>query len=387
MKRRLISACTICALISSILLTSCLSSEQKQIANEKESISKAIAEEYLKENYGSGFIKNLSCITYTPENSALKSPKASKYVRATASVDNKDFFILVDTDSSKCLDNYNSDKIHSDIQRLAEDIMPEAEVAGIEVDINSKSVSELNEVDYEGYFNYSDKTMKEILQNGGYSIDVTLKYIDSDADFSLINDEPFFEDSSFKNDISLKFLNYRDKERFNISSSDYDISYSVKDIFTSVRKAGSQSISDSYHKFDSVSFDDFEIIWEPEKLELSFIDAEQEEDVMSEDYADYVFTAKNESGVKIYYSKLDPTIESMKIDFYFSNKNAGSYAAISDPLNVYNKHTIWEINKSSDPTYKVFEFNHDSGMLYAGIYNGEKNNKLSNLVNGFNGKK
>ncbi len=388
MKRRLISACVSGVLLTSLLLTSCLSSEQKQIANEKESVSKTIAEEYLKSNYDGGTIKNLKCLTYTPKDSALRIPKASSYVRASANTNDKDFYILIDTDSKKCLDNYNVPAVKDEIAELASNLLAGDPPENISVGIIPKSVPDtLNLGDYEGYLENGAKSLDDIMSDGGYSIDVIAQYYDSHADFSSIDTSEFFKRNTGENDMNLTYINYRDKEHLDVAPDDGGFSYRVNAMFSSTYSGDPDSPENVYVKFEHRELDDAEVVWDSTRLALEFSETEPEEDISSEKYKNHTFSPVGDSSVLINYEKLVDDDEPVSIDLYFYPKNSGNYGVMTDNLNPYNRNTVWQLNKSNnEPIYEEFSFDHYAGNLVLGMYTASENN-IADIVGGLSGQK
>ncbi len=388
MKGRLISACVAGALLISLIFTSCLSSEQKQIANEKESVSKTIAEEYLKSTYKGGTIKNLKCLTYTPKDSALKIPKASSYVRASANTNDRDFYILIDTDSKKCLDNYNVPAIKEEIAELASNLLKGDPPENISVGIIPKSVPDtLNLGDYEGYLENGAKSLDDVMADGGYSIDVIAQYYDSHADFSSIDASGLFEENTGKNDMNLTYINYRDKKHLDVAPDDGGFSYRVYDMFSSTYSGDLDSPENNYIRFEHRELDDVEVVWDSTRLALEFDETIPEDDISNGEYKNYTFSPVKDSSTFIKYQRLVDDGEPVVIDLYFYPETGGKYGVMTDSLNPYNKNTIWKINRSNnEPIYQEFSFDHDSGNLVLGIYNGSENN-IAGIVGGLSGQK
>lgn len=389
MKKRLLSTSLIFFLCASMLTgCSCLSSEQQQIAKENESVSKTIAEEYLKSNYNGGTVNNLSCITYTPKESVVGSQKASSYVRASATANDKDFYILVDTESKECLDNYNADNVKEIITQRAAAILPNSEAADITAKIYPKSVSDnLRDKDYEGYLNAEDKTADDIFKSGNYSIDVTCSYINDSADFSAINPEGFLPDGSNMDSVTLSFLNYKDESRYRSGGED---SYKLNDSFVTAYGNGSQTPVSEYHSYSSFKNSNVEIAWDSTKIDVQVSESldTPEEQLFHEDYQDLAFTPKTDKLLNINYTLLEASQGSGELYFYFDGGNYGDYGILTDSQNTYNPNTIFEINGSkSGYTYAPFSFSHSSGSFSLAIYKGEKSSDLAGIVNGFGGPK
>lgn len=385
MKKRLLSTSLIFFLCALMLIgCSCLSSEQQQIAKENESVSKTIAEEYLKSNYKGGTVNNLSCITYTPKESVIGSQKASSYVRASATANDKDFYILIDTESKECLDNYNEDDVKEIISQRAAAVLPNSQAVDITAKIYPKSVSDdLRDKDYEGYLNSEDKTADDIFKSGNYSIDVICSYINDSADFSAISPESFLPDGSKMGSVTLSFLNYRDEARYHSGGED---SYKLKDSFVATYSDGAQNPISEYHAYSSFKNDDVEIAWDSTKIDVNISEGSNkaEEQIYHEDYQDLVFTPKNENLLNIDYTLLEASQGNGELYFYFDGNNYGDYGILTDNQNTYSPNSIFEINGSkSGYTYYPFSFSHNNGKFSLAIYKGEKSSYLSGIVNGF----
>lgn len=386
MKKRFLLTSLACILTASVLFgCSCLSNEQQQIAKENESVSKTIAEEYLKSNYNGGTLNSLSCITYTPKESTLGSRKASSYVRASATANDKNFYILVNTDSKECLDNYNSEDVKELIKQRAADVLPNSTPADITVEIFADNVpDDINTNDYEGYIDIDDKSAEDILTSGNYSVNATCSYIADTADFTAINTSSFLPENSKFGSVTLTYRNYKSEERFRTGGND---SYTLSDSFVSVF-TGSSQVKNEYKAYESIETDDVEIAWEPDKIELTVQDSTElpEQEVKNEDYENLVFKLKSSKAIEIQYNLLDGANGTGNIDFYFSGNNYGCYGILNDKQNIYNKNTIMEIKDSrSGVNFVPFTFSHSEGTFTLAIYNSEENNAISEIVNGLGG--
>lgn len=389
MKKRFISTSLIFILCTTALFgCSCLSTEQQQIAKENESVSKTIAEEYLKSNYDGGTVNSLNCITYTPKESALGSRKASSYVRASATANDKNFYILVNTESKECLDNYNAEDVKEIIKQRAAAILPDSEPVDITAEIYPNSVSEdLQGNDYEGYLDVSDKTAEDIFLSGNYSINVTCSYVDDEADFSAIDTSGFLPEDSTLNNVTLSYLNYKNEARFRNGGED---SYKLNDSFVSTFTDSSESPVNEYHSYSSFTNDDVEIAWDTTKIDLQVTKSSDspEEEIVNEDYQNLIFKPKSNTALEIKYTLLDAADGTGELEFYFDGTNYGDYGILTDKQNIFNPNTIFEINASkSGYTYVPFTFSHSDGTFTLAIYKGEESNDLVDLVNGLGSQK
>ncbi|MCQ4022785.1 MULTISPECIES: hypothetical protein [unclassified Ruminococcus] len=385
MKKRFILTSLAFILTASTLFgCSCMSNEQNKIAKENESVSKTIAEEYLKSNYENGTVNSLSCITYTPKESALGSRKASNYVRASATVNDKNFYILVNTDSKQCLDNYNSDDVKEMIKQRAAAALPNSTPADITAEIFANIVpDDINGNDYEGYLSITDKTADDILTSGNYSVNVTCSYIDDTADFSAIDTSSFLPQNAKFGSVTLTYLNYKDEARFR---SGGNASYTLNDSFTSSFDGSSGQPQNEYKAYTSISVDDVEIAWDSTKLDLTVGKADDtpEPEIKNEDYPNLVFKPKSDNAIEINYKLLDKAEGVGDIDFYFDGTLYGSYGILNDSQNILNPNTVMEINETrSGVNFVPFTFAHDEGSFTLAIYTGEESNTLSELVSGF----
>lgn len=388
MKKRFIATSLIFVLCTVTFFgCSCLSTEQQQIAKENESVSKTIAEEYLKSNYDGGTVKSLNCITYTPKESALGSRKASNYVRASASVNDKDFYILVNTESKECLDNYNAEDVKDIIKQRAAELLPNVEPVDVIAEIYPNSVSEdLKGHDYEGYLDVSDKTAEDILL-GDYSINVTCSYIDDSSEFSAIDTSSFLPEGSSIKSLTLSYLNYKDESRFRSGGED---SYTLKDSFVSTFDGSSTTPVNEYHSYSSFANDNVEIAWDNTKInaEVSESKNEPEEIITHEDYSDLEFKPKSITPLEINYEMLEASDANGELDFYFDGINYDDYGILTDTQNTYNPNSVFAINGSkSGYTFVPFTFNHNSGTFTLSFYKGEKSNDLADIVNGLGAQK
>lgn len=385
MKKRFILTSLALILTATMLAgCSCLSNEQQKIAKENESVSKTIAEEYLKSNYQNGTVNSLSCITYTPKESALGSKKASSYVRASATANDKNFYILVNTDSKQCLDNYNSESVKDIIEQRAAAALPGSTPADITAEIFANTVpDDINGKEYEGYLSIADKTAEDILTSGNYSVNVTCSYIADTADFSAIDTSSFLPENAKFGNITLTYLNYKSEARFRSGGND---SYVLNSKFVSAFENSSVQAKNEYTAYSSVATDDVEIAWESEKLELTAAesDAAPEQEVRNEDYQDLVFKSKSSKALDINYKLLEKAEGTGELDFYFSGTHYGCYGILNDKKNSLNPNTIMEIKESrSGVNFVPFTFAHSEGKFTLAIYEGEESNTLSEIVNGF----
>lgn len=389
MKKRFILTSLAFILTASVMFgCSCLSNEQQKIAKENESVSKTIAEEYLKSNYENGTVNSLSCITYTPKESALGSRKASNYVRASATANDKNFYILVNTNSKECLDNYNSDDVKEIIEQRASSVLPGSTPADITVEIFASNVPEdINTTDYEGYLSITDKTAEDILTSGNYSVNVTCSYIADMADFSTIDTSGFLPDNSKFGTVTLTYLNYKSEARFRSGGND---SYTLNSKFVSTFENSSAQPQNQYSAYSSIATDDVEIAWNPSEVDLTVSDssAPPEQEVRNEDYQNLIFKPKSNKATEINYKLLDAADGTGNLDFYFSGAHYGCYGVLNDKQNILNPYTIMEITESkSGVNFIPFTFAHSEGTFTLAIYNGEENNALSEIVNGFSAQK
>lgn len=380
MKKRLAAITLSLSLCLSLFaLTSCMSSEQQQIAKSNEDASKTLAEEYLKSYYNGGTVNNLTCLTYT---GTLGNRKASEYVRASATTDDKDFFILINTESEQCLDNYNSAEIKQAIEQKAANLLSGDEPTEVDAVIYSDSLPDsMKTSDCEGYLSAEDKTMEDVFSSGAYSISVTCSYIDSKSDFQSIDTSSFLTENSNIKSCELTYKNYRNDALYRSDNSCDP--YSLKSKLISSFNGETGESTSSYSSYGAFSANGVDIYWDETKLSLDFSNTEPLSQITHEDYEGLVFTPKLETAVSISYTALEQSENGSDLYFFFDQSNYGDYGILTDPQNTYNKNTIWQINSSkSTPTQVEFSFGHESGSFTIGIYKGEEQSAIADFIGG-----
>lgn len=380
MKKRLMAiALTLSLCFSLFALASCMSSEQQQIAKENENASKTLAEEYLQNNYNGGTVNNLTCITYT---GALGNRKASEYVRAAATVSDKDFFILINTETEQCLDNYNTSTVKDSLKQKASDLLGGEAPTEAAVSIFSDSLPDsMKTSDCEGYLSAEDKTMENIFASGDYSISVTCSYINSNADFLSIDASSFLPDSANIKSCELIYKNYRSDALYR-SDNPCD-PYSLKSKLVSSLDSETREITSSYSSYGAFSANGVDIYWDETKLSLDFSNTEPSSQITHEEYEGLVFTPKLQNAVSISYAALEQSENGSELYFFFDPANYGDYGILTDPQNIYSQNTIWEISSSrSTPTQADFSFGHESGSFTLGIYKGEEQSAIADIIGG-----
>lgn len=385
MKKRLTAiTLTLSLCLSLFLLTSCMSSEQQQIAKENEDASKTLAEEYLKSNYGGGTVNSLTCITYT---GSLGNRKASEYVRAAVTAHDKDFYILINTKSEQCLDNYNTDKVKKAIEQRASDLLSGETPTKVTASIFSDSLSDSMKInDCEGYLSADDKTMEDIFASGAYSISVTCSYIDSEADFLSIDASAFIPESSNIKSCELTYKNYRNDALYRSNNSCDPYSLKSKLVSSFDGETG-ENIS-SYSNYGAFSANGVDIYWDETKLSLDFSETEPVSQIRHEEYEGLIFTPKLDTAVDINYTVLDQQENGGELFLFFNSTNYGNYGILTDLKNTYNPNIIWKIDSSrTAPTQADFSFGHDSGSFTLGIYRGEEQSVIADFVDGFSEQK
>ena len=263
-KRRIASVLLIICLM---LLTACMSREERELASKNEALAKTIVQEYLDLNYGSGEVISEKCLIIGNDDklSFLATKRPSSYVRVSALVNKKEFQVFTNIETGQCYDNYNDELIAEDFKNYAVDTLSIDNPYEIELHYYRKGLyEELIGGDNVNFAEYGIKSAEDLFKNNQYNIYLECKYIDSDMDFGSIDTKGFFPAAEVT-DLHLALINFRSKDRyingnliphdsyFRLSGPEYG--YRASDIITSYKIKNYDEESDTYIYDDTVICD------------------------------------------------------------------------------------------------------------------------------------
>ncbi|WFR57077.1 hypothetical protein QA584_26270 [Anaerocolumna sp. AGMB13025] len=287
-------------IICLMLLTACMSREERELASKNEALAKTIVQEYLDLNYGSGEVTSEMCLIIKNDDklSFLATKRPSSYVRVSVLVNKKEFQVFTNIETGQCYDNYNDELIAEDFKNYAIDTLSIDNPYEIELHYYRKGLyEELIGGDNVNFAEYGIKSAEDLFKNNQYDIYLECKYIDSDMDFGSIDTKGFFPAAEVS-DIYLALINFRSKDRYNngnlISHRSYyrlsgpEYGYRASDIITSYRVRNYDEDSDtyiyddtvfcSYSRYRSETMNGIEFVWNERAyaLDLKEIPAEKE---------------------------------------------------------------------------------------------------------------
>ena len=294
-KRRIASVLLIICLM---LLTACMSREERELASKNEALAKTIVQEYLDLNYGNGEVTSEMCLIIKNDDklSFLAAKRPSSYVRVSVLVNKKEFQVFTNIETGQCYDNYNKELIAEDFKKYAVETLSIEAPYEIELHYYLKDLyGVLKDRDFADFSEYGVKSSEDLINNDQYDIYLECKYIDSDMDFGSIDTKGFFPPEEISV-LHLALINFRSKDRYingNLLHGSYsrlsgpEYGYRASDIITSYRVRNYDEESDTYiygdiicnySRYRSETMNGIEFVWNERAyaLDLKEIPAEKE---------------------------------------------------------------------------------------------------------------
>lgn len=374
-----------------LLLTACMSREERAKAANNEALAKPIVQEYLKVNYGGGKVKSLECLNLSRSSGIIPDFKnyASPYIKSSVVVNNKKFSVITNIETGQCYDNYNEQLVMKALKDYAVSSLSIVMPHDIEVHYYLKEFYGINYNNYVGFTEFGVKTIDDLFEKDGYRIYVVCKYIASDMDFKSIDVEHFFSIPEVY-DMYLAIVNFRSDDRYTaddmVSFKSFYFEgqkhyYSLSDVVTAYKEKNSYSDSEdysynnnvyySYAHYLSKTINGIEFAWNDLLYTLDFEEVPAEKEVQTEYYSGATFYATNEKAVSIRCtSRLDDTQKSsIQIYCYFDKALYKSQVLVAENVDDNKKYKVFTLEwKTDDRLYQYLNVYKPKASFTLGFY-------------------
>lgn len=375
----------------SLLLTACMSREERAKAANNEALAKPIVQGYLKMNYGGGKVKSLECLNLSRSSGVIPDFRdyASSYVKSSVIVNNQKFSVITNVETGQCYDNYNEQLIMKALKDYAVSSLSIVMPHNIEVHYSLKGLYGIRYNDYAGFAEFGVKTADDLFEKDGYQIYVVCKYIASDMDFESVDVKNFFPASDVS-DVYLAIVNFRSYERYTDDDMVYFENfyfygashyYSLSDVVTAYKEKNFYPESGKYVYDDNIYYDyahylsktinGIEFSWNDLLYTLDFEEIPAEKEVQTEYYSGATFYATNEKDVSISCtSRLDDTQKSsIQIYCYFDKALSGRQVLVVESVDNSKKYNVFTLEwKTNDCLYRYLNVYKPKASFTIGFY-------------------
>ena len=368
-----------------LLLTGCMSEEEKAKAKEHEKEAMPLISTYLENHYGGGKITQLSCQTRKSSSVAVPDFRAyaTEYVRAEVKGQGKEFSVLANVETGQCYDNFFYQEIKAELKSLILKYARLKEPKAMELALLSKTLKEtLSEGKINGFMAEGLQSFDDLKNSGDYEIYVVLKYIDEVDTEKIISG--VLQRKLNGADVSIAVLDYRNQERYvpdqyaqttfdTDSFADQDSCYRLSDLY--ILQNGEEYSA----AYKSRKIQDIEYIWNPAQANLTFSAIPCEEEMITPYYSGAVFKAVSPTAVQIECENIPyqetsydgSTAEkyNLKVYCYFPPSRYREQVVVTEESLADIDYDVWTLDwKNDDYIYRWFTSYGESVTVTMGYY-------------------
>lgn len=202
-----------------MVLTSCISAEERKQGKEDVRVGKKLIKEYVKQTYGKrAKVSDYEAVYISASTGSVVpnlSRNASGYVKATVKMKNNTFDIMYHVKTDEVLTSENIGRIQDSFLNYSKDILPFEGVMDCNMEVDFMLYYEQY---IDGFLRPEIKSYKDLVDAGEYHVKLTLRCINQDV-MSILQMQweqflsPFFSTNT-ESTIYMILVNYKDEEGY-----------------------------------------------------------------------------------------------------------------------------------------------------------------------------